>query len=276
MKKKLNILHKEKAQTKGEYLNKKLQIKPQASSQKHLLNKSSSLSSNQSITNSSIVSTNSNKKIKQNQSLPVSLTETVENLTSIYNALLYIKLNCERTFQSQCYFAERSLNEKTISNLKLREENFKALSKLNSMNDITNIDEYFLNIYDKMISNAPKVNNIIENINDLTSNINYGLDRLYLNGNIACDENLLKITISSTIANIDSMESLLVPKSKEIKTMKDNYGNLLKIISNHKAQYDNIQRMIYKFKASFLCKNIDKIASSLQKENNFLLNNIIE
>lgn len=276
MKKKLNILHKEKAQTKGEYLNKKLQIKPQASSQKHLLNKSSSLSSNQSITNSSIVSTNSNKKIKQNQSLPVSLTETVENLTSIYNALLYIKLNCERTFQSQCYFAERSLNEKTISNLKLREENFKALSKLNSMNDITNIDEYFLNIYDKMISNAPKVNNIIENINDLTSNINYGLDRLYLNGNIACDENLLKITISSTIANIDSMESLLVPKSKEIKTMKDNYGNLLKIISNHKAQYDNIQRMIYKFKASFLCNNIDKIASSLQKENNFLLNNIIE
>lgn len=276
MKKKLNILHKEKAQTKGEYLNKKLQIKPQASSQKHLLNKSSSLSSNQSITNSSIVSTNSNKKIKQNQSLPVSLTETVENLTSIYNALLYIKLNCERTFQSQCYFAERSLNEKTISNLKLREENFKALSKLNSMNDITNIDEYFLNIYDKMMSNAPKVNNIIENINDLTSNINYGLDRLYLNGNIVCDENLLKITISSTIANIDSMESLLVPKSKEIKTMKDNYGNLLKIISNHKAQYDNIQRMIYKFKASFLCNNIDKIASSLQKENNFLLNNIIE
>ena len=276
MKKKLNILSKEKAQTKGEYLNKKLQIKPQASSQKHLLNKSSSLSSNQSITNSSIVSTNSNKKIKQNQSLPVSLTETVENLTSIYNALLYIKLNCERTFQSQCYFAERSLNEKTISNLKLREENFKALSKLNSMNDITNIDEYFLNIYDKMMSNAPKVNNIIENINDLTSNINYGLDRLYLNGNIACDENLLKITISSTIANIDSMESLLVPKSKEIKTMKDNYGNLLKIIANHKAQYDNIQRMIYKFKASFLCNNIDKIASSLQKENNFLLNNIIE
>lgn len=276
MKKKLNILPKEKEQTKGEYLNKKLQIKPQASSQKHLLNKSSSLSSNQSITNSSIVSTNSNKKIKQNQSLPVSLTETVENLTSIYNALLYIKLNCERTFQSQCYFAERSLNEKTISNLKLREENFKALSKLNSMNDITNIDEYFLNIYDKMISNAPKVNNILENINDLTSNINYGLDRLYLNGNIACDENLLKITISSTIANIDSMESLLVPKSKEIKTMKDNYGNLLKIISNHKAQYDNIQRMIYKFKASFLCNNIDKIASSLQKENNFLLNNIIE
>ena len=114
MKKKLNILPKEKAQTKGEYLNKKLQIKPQASSQKHLLNKSSSLSSNQSITNSSIVSTNSNKKIKQNQSFPVSLKETVENLTSIYNALLYIKNNLENTFQSQRFCVEISLNEKTI------------------------------------------------------------------------------------------------------------------------------------------------------------------
>ena len=276
MKKKVNIRPKEKPPTKEEYYIKKAQIKPQSSSQKHLFNHSSILSSNQSNTNASIISSNPNKIIKQNKSYPLSIINQIENLTSIYNALLYIKNNLENTFQSQRFCAEISLNEKTISNLKLREENFKAISKLNSMNDITNIDEYFLNIYDKIMSNAPKVNNIIENINDFTSNIKYGLDRLYLNGNIACDENLLRMTITTTINDIDSMSSLLQQKSKEIKSMKDNYGNLLKMISNHKVHYDNIQRIISNFKANFLCNNINKITCSLQEENKNLLNNIIQ
>ena len=36
------------------------------------------------------------------------------------------------------------------------------------MNNITNIDEYFLNTYDNMMTIAPKVNNIIENMNEDT------------------------------------------------------------------------------------------------------------
>ena len=84
------------------------------------------------------------------------------------------------------------------------------------------------------------------------------------------------MTITTTINDIDSMSSLLQQKSKEIKSMKDNYGNLLKMISNHKVHYDNIQRIISNFKANFLCNNINKITCSLQEENKNLLNNIIQ
>lgn len=252
---------------------KQSKLHSKASTQRSLSNRQPSLASNQSVNSSSIITTISNQK---KQSSPLSLKEQIDNLTSIYNALLYIDYNLDKTFRTQRNSAEVSLNEKTISNLKLKEENFKLFSKLNNMNDISNIDEYFLNSYEKMMSNAPKVNNIIENMNDFISNINYGLDRLYLNGNIACDESLLRKSITTTINDIDLMHSSLIVKKEELNTMKDNYSSLLGMISKHKEQYDTVERMISAYKTNFLCDNIDKINKSLQEENKILLNNIIE
>ena len=252
---------------------KQSKLHSKASIQRSLSNRQPSLASNQSVNNSSIISTISNQK---KQSSPLSLKEQIDNLTSIYNALLYIDYNLDKTFRTQRNSAEVSLNEKIISNLKLKEENFKLFSKLNNMNDISNIDEYFLNSYEKMMSNAPKVNNIIENMNDFISNINYGLDRLYLNGTIACDTSQLRKSITTTVYDIDFMHSSLIVKKEELNTMKDNYSSLLGMISKHKEQYDTVERMISAYKTNFLCDNIDKINKSLQEENKILLNNIIE
>ena len=205
----------------------------------------------------------------------VSLKTEIENLTSIYNALEFINENLDKTFTIQRTAAEKSLNDKTLLNLKLKEENFKLFSKLNSMNNITNIDEYFLNTYDNMMTIGPKVNNIIENMNDFVSNINYGLDRLYLNGNITCDENILRKVISTTSNDINEMVTSLKPKTEQINQMKDHYTELYNLLLTHKEKYNEISKLITSYKTNFLCDNIDKITQELSNENKLLLNSII-
>ena len=205
----------------------------------------------------------------------ISLKNEIENLTSIYNALEFINENLDKTFTIQRTAAEKSLNDKTLLNLKLKEENFKLFSKLNNMNNITNIDEYFLNTYDNMMTIAPKVNNIIENMNDFVSNINYGLDRLYLNGNITCDENILRKVISTTSNDINEMVTSLKPKTEQINQMKEHYTELYNLLLTHKEKYNEISKLITSYKTNFLCDNIDKITQELSNENKLLLNSII-
>lgn len=205
----------------------------------------------------------------------VPLKTEIENLTSIYNALEFINESLDKTFTIQRTAAEKVLNDKTLSNLKLKEENFNLSSKLNSMNNITNIDEYFLNTYDNMMTLAPKMNNIIENMNDFVSNINYGLDRLYLNGNITCDENVLKKVISTTSNDINEMVTSLKPKTEQINQMKEHYNELYNLLLTHKEKYNEISKLIASYKTNFLCNNIDKITQELSTENKLLLNSII-
>ena len=122
---------------------------------------------------------------------------------------------------------------------------------------------------------APKVNNIIENMNDFVSNINYGLDRLYLNGNITCDENILRKIISTTSNDINEMVTSLKPKTEQINQMKEHYTELYNLLLTHKEKYNEISKLITSYKTNFLCDNIDKITQELSNENKLLLNSII-
>ena len=67
------------------------------------------------------------------------------------------------------------------------------------MTNIIGIDNYFLNNYSKIMEVFPKVSNVVENMNDIVSNINYGLDRMYLVDDLLCDENLLQKNIIKMI-----------------------------------------------------------------------------
>ena len=212
--------------------------------------------------------------MSKNSNLP--LKAEIENLTSIYNLLSFINTQLDSTFQSQREYAERILNEKTLQSLKLKEENFKLFSKQNSMQNISSIDEYFLINYDKVIQTAPKVNNVLENMNDFVTNINYGLDRLYLDGNIVCDEAQLVKTLTETTESISTMNENMKEKSEKIAQLKENYSTLYDKINSAKNLYDSVSTSLSKYKHDFLGTNIEKIAQELREENEMLFADILK
>ena len=76
--------------------------------------------------------------------------------------------------------------------------------------------------------------------NDFVSNINYGLDRLYLNGNITCDENILRKVISTTSNDINEMVTSLKPKTEQLNQMKEHHTELYHLLLTHKEKYNEI------------------------------------
>ena len=115
-----------------------------------------------------------NQQNKKNQT--TILKEQINDLISIYNAMEYLSQGIDITFNNQRNYAENILNAKYLQNLKLKEANYKLFQQMNSMENITNIDDYFIQNYEKIIDVCPKINNIIENMNDFCTNINYSLD----------------------------------------------------------------------------------------------------
>ena len=228
--------------------------------------------------------TQQNKTTQQNksnqESQPIeqkelSIKEQITNLTSLYNALQYINEQLDNSFKIQRENAEKVLLAKTKLTIKLKESNFNLFAKLNSMQNISTLDDYLLINYDKFLTIAPKINNILENINDFTSNINYSIDRLYLSGNIICDSSKLSTSIQNTTKSIDEMNAHLNLKKDKIYEMKLNYTQLLNSINLYKETMSTVKTMLAKYKSDFLCNNIDRIINDLTIENKSLLNSII-
>ena len=183
-----------------------------------------------------------NQQNKKNQT--TILKEQINDLISIYNAMEYFSQGIDITFNNQRNYAENILNSKYLQNLKLKEANYKLFQQMNSMENITNIDDYFIQNYEKIVDVCPKINNVIENMNDFCSNINYSLDRLYLNGNISCDENILKKNINETAKNIEIMNNKLKEKKMILDEMKVNYSNLYSNIIKNDIVFKEVENKV--------------------------------
>jgi hypothetical protein len=143
------------------------------------------------------------------------------------------------------------------------------------MENITNIDDYFIQNYEKIVDVCPKINNVIENMNDFCSNINYSLDRLYLNGNISCDENILKKNINETAKNIEIMNNKLKEKKMILDEMKVNYSNLYSNIIKNDIVFKEVENKVKDYKNIFLGNNIESINQQLKIKNKALLYSIL-
>jgi hypothetical protein len=214
-----------------------------------------------------------NQQNKKNQTSI--LKEQINDLISIYNAMEYLSQGIDITFNNQRNYAENILNAKYLKNLKLKESNYKRFQQINSMENISNIDDYFLQNYDKIIEVCPKINNVIENMNDFCSNINYSLDRLYLHGNISCDENQLKKNINETIKDIDIMNNKLKDKKNILNEMKVNYSNLYSNIIKNDILFKEVENKEKDYKNNFLGNNIESINQQLKIKNKNLLSSIL-
>jgi hypothetical protein len=263
-------------------------------SEKHLLNKdvglkrpiSSKLETNKSVVTNpqskiNLIKTEKNlntSNFKENistvnnlisstsqSSLPV---DNIENLISIHNSLEFLNLQLMNTFEKQKCSTDKLLQEKVNDLIKLREYNFNLTSKLNNLMNIQQVESYLNVNYNKIVSCSPKVDNILENLEDLKININYGLDRLYLEDNLVCDEKELTNNID---ISTKSMQNLAEENSDNlvlIQEIKNKYSVYFEQLQNQKKKIEILNSLLTKFKKNSLDEKIDEITIFLKRNNN--------
>jgi len=212
-----------------------------------------------------------------NQSPPkgINLIDQLSNLTSLYNALSFINSKLDLTFSSQRNEAENSLHNKYSEAIELKEKNFKIFQQINSMTNIIDIDDYFINNYSKMMAIYPKVSNVVENMNDIVSNINYSVDRMYLVDDLLCDENVLQNNIIQIKNDFEIMNKNIEKKIEEINCNKGKYDELYNKLNYNDEEIKKIENKLGSFKQNVLTSNIDIIYQTLLNKNQKLLNDIL-
>lgn len=173
---------------------------------------------------------------------------SVENLKSLYYQLEYLNCMLERAIETQTITAEEELIEKSIDLDKLRENNLNMSSKIMNMNNIVKIEEFFSFNYQKIMSLLPKLESLSENLNDIKPNVNYALDKLYLDDNIVCDENLLKTNLQISSNLVENITEDNESKNLIAEDIKINYGKLRNLIENQKKKFAKAKLLIDKLK----------------------------
>ena len=216
-----------------------------------------------------------NNNVNQTSPKNINIIDQISNLTTIYNALSFINNKIDSTFSLQRKEAEQSLYNKYSEAIELKENNFKKFQQINSMINIIDIDDYFLNNYSKMMDIYPKASNIVENMNDFVSNINYSLDRMYLVDDLLCDDNQLQNNIIQIKNDFEVMNNNLDKKKEEIIENKKKYEELYNLLNHNEEEAKKIDIKLGSFKQNVLTNNIDIIHKILSKENQKLLNEIL-
>ena len=216
-----------------------------------------------------------NNSTNQTSSKNINIIDQIANLTSLYNALSFINNKIDSTFASQRKEAEQSLHNKYSEAIELKEKNFKLFQQINSMTNIIDIDDYFMNNYSKMMEIYPKVSNVVENMNDIVSNINYSVDRMYLIDDLLCDENILQKNIEQIKKNFEIMNNNIEKKIDEINGNKNKYNELYNKLNSYENEVKKIENKLGTFKENVLENNIDIICKILEDKNQKLLNEIL-
>ena len=205
----------------------------------------------------------------------LNIIEQISNLTSLYNALSFINNKIDSNFSFQRKEAEHSLYDKYSEGIELKEKNFKLFQQINSMTNIIDIDDYFVNNYSRMMGVYPKISNVIENMNDIVSNINYSVDRMFLIDDLLCDENILQQNIIQIKNNFEIMNNNLEKKIEEINGAKNKYNELYKKLNTYEEEIKKIENKLGTFKQNVLTNNIEIIHKILSDKNKKLLNEIL-
>ena len=112
-------------------------------------------------------------------------------------------------------------------------------------------------------------------MNDIVSNVNYGIDRMYLVDDLLCDENILQKNIIQTKNDFEIMNNNIEKKMDEINENKKKYEELYNKLIQYETQIKNIENKLDSFKQNVLTNNIDIIYEKLSEKNKKLLNQIL-
>lgn len=197
-----------------------------------------------------------------------------EDLLTIHNQLEFINIQIQNTFQKQKEASEKILFERVNEIIKLREYIFNINSKLNNKVNISEIENYLSINYSKILQITPKINNLLENIDDIKINLNYGMDRIYLEDNLVCDEKEFLENINKSVIALDKLGKDSSANLNQIDSVKENYQNYFKQIKILHEKMNLLNNLIKKEKDNKLEETVKNITISLTKENINLENDI--
>ena len=140
---------------------------------------------------------------------------------------------------------------------------------------VIDIDDYFVNNYSKMMDVYPKASNVAENMNDIVSNINYSIDRMYLVDDLLCDQNILQNNIIQIKNDFEIMNRNIEEKIEEINSNKMKYEELFNKLKYSDEEIKKIENKLGSFKQDILTSNIEIIHRILSDKNQKLLNEIL-
>lgn len=215
------------------------------------------------------------KDIKPTNTTP-NLSVEIENLKSLYYQLEFLNLKLSNTFSKQKILAEDMFYEKINEIIELRETNFNLFSQINGIKNISKIEEYLGTLYSKIHIIESKMANVLENIDDFKSNINFGLDRLYLEDNIVCDENDLIKNFEGGTMTLNDVIRVNQNKFDEIESLKKNYMQFIHLIEEKSEKIEKIKLLLENKKTEVLENTTEKIFHRINEENNALENSLFK
>ena len=135
------------------------------------------------------------------------------------------------------------------------------------MINLSKIEEYLNFTYSKILNIQPKLNEVLENIEDFKSNINYGLDRIHLEDNIVCDEKSLEKNLELVTSSMEKLNNYTEDKFIQVEELKMNLNIFLNLINEEKIELNKFKNFVADYKTNILDENTNKISQHLIEQN---------
>ena len=121
-----------------------------------------------------------------------------------------------------------------------------------------------------MFNLQAKITQVLENVNDFKLNFNYGLDKLYLEDNIVCDEIGLQSNLENAIMTINDLYMNNQDKFQNVEDLTKKIANFYELLSHEKSLSNEIKNLLESFERTLLISNMIMIKNSLILENEIL------
>jgi hypothetical protein len=200
----------------------------------------------------------------------------LENLESLYNQMVFLNLQLESNYMEQKTHTEKLFVNKINEINSLRNYIFTLNSKLSNMINISQIEKYLDYTYNKVMSSQPKINEILENIDDMKLNINFGLDRMQLEDNLVCDEQLFGANLKLLTSNVEKFNSQNGNRSELIEEVKEMYIKYLAQLSDLKQLLKELSNIFKKTKERELNLKLEKLSVDMMEENEVIFRKLID
>ena len=115
----------------------------------------------------------------------------------------------------------------------------------------------------------------MENANDFKINFNYGLDKLYLEDNIICDEIGLQSNLEKGIKTINDLYLNNQDKFHNVEDLRNKIANFYDLLNHEKNLSNEINTMLGDYEKNLLSGNMHTIKNNLIEENEILEKELI-
>jgi len=107
-------------------------------------------------------------------------------------------------------------------------------------------------------------------------NLNYGLDKLYLEDNIVCDELGLNSNLENGIKTIDDLYQSNQDKFQNVEDLRKKISDFYQLLNYEKNLSSEIKDLMKIYENNLLDTNMLKIRSILLEENELLEKDLIK